>query len=291
MRLLELPFVFVDGGVPTTGFIAERGCPPAQPTTTYRPRNIVPDIISVAVARRLGVAVRANLADLAAMANPATGGTYRRTTDACVIAQSEFHERARDIAWDTSKMLYDEIGGYFAPVDFGAPLATHLATERIFDELGEDFADQQLCHMLRTGIVFVPSSSLGMVVSPHLLSLANGFGRVDSELTRLASPACGYLEYTGTLAAHVATLGDSEIAVVFGRVPCICGSQCTAERKLEIRPPAPHRGRRAAAQEDAQHRPRVNRVAQRPDGSRAPRWRRRAHRASRAQAVHLRRNA
>ena len=79
-------------------------------------------------------------------------------------------------------MLYGEIGGYFAPADFSAPLATHLATERTFDELGEGFADQQLRHMLQTSIVFVPSPSLDMVVSSHLLSLANGFGRVDSEL-------------------------------------------------------------------------------------------------------------
>ena len=33
-RLLELPFAFVAGGVPTTDFIAERDCPPAQPATT-----------------------------------------------------------------------------------------------------------------------------------------------------------------------------------------------------------------------------------------------------------------
>ena len=233
-RLLELPFAFVDGGVPTTDFIAERDCPPAQPTTTYRPRNIFPDIISVDAARRLGIAVRANLADLAAMANPATGGTYRRTAEVCVIAQSEFHEKARSIVWDTSKMLYDELGGYFAPADFSAPLDTHLAADRIFDELGDDFADQQLRHMIRTGIVFVPSPSLDMVVSPHLLSLANGFGRVDSELKRLATPECGYLEYVETLAAHVATLDDHEIALAFGRVPCICGSQGTVERKLEL---------------------------------------------------------
>ena len=233
-RLLELPFAFVDGGVPTTDFIAERDCPPAQPATTYRPRNVSPDIISVGAARRLGVAIRANLADLAAMANPATGGTYRRTARVCVIAQSEFHERARDIVWDTSKMLYDELGGYFAPADFSAPIGTHLATDRIFDELGDDFADQQLRHMIRTGIVFVPKPSLDMVVSPHLLSLANGFGRVDSELKRLATPECGYLEYVETLAAHVATLDDNDIALSFGRVPCICGSQGTVERKLEL---------------------------------------------------------
>ena len=86
---------------------------------------------------------------------------------------------------------------------------------------------------MRTGIIFVTNPSLDMIVSPHLLSLANGFGRVDSELARLASPACGYLEYTKTLAAHVATLNDGEIALAFGRVPCICASQGTVERKLE----------------------------------------------------------
>ena len=53
---------------------------------------------------------------------------------------------------------------------------------------------------------YIPSPSLELLpgaaasvadaaaVSPHLLCLANGFGRVDSELARLASPACGYLE-------------------------------------------------------------------------------------------------
>ena len=66
----------------------------------------------------------------------------------CVIAQSELHENARGTIWDTSKMLYDELGGYFASADFAAPLPTHIATERIFDELGDDFAGQQLHHMM-----------------------------------------------------------------------------------------------------------------------------------------------
>ena len=165
-RLLELPFAFVDGGLPATDYVTKRDCPPAQPATKYRPHNIVHVTIGVDAARRLGVAVRANLADLAAMAVPATGGTYRRTANVCVIEQSELHERARGIIWDTSKMLYDELGGYFAPADFAAPLESHLATERIFDELGDDFADQQLRHMLRTDIVFATNPSLGMIVSP-----------------------------------------------------------------------------------------------------------------------------
>ena len=151
-----------------------------------------------------------------------------------MIAQSEFHVGVRGIVWDTPKMLYGEFGVYFAPADFGAPLATHIATERIFVELGEGFADQQLRHMIRTGIVLVPNPSLGMVVSPHLLSLASGFGRVDSELARLASPECGYLEYIETLAAHVAMLDDSEIALALVPVPCTCGSQGTVESKLEF---------------------------------------------------------
>ena len=122
-RLLELPFSFVDGGVPNKNYVAKRDCPPAQPATKYRPRNIVPGTIGVDAARRLGVAVRANLADLAAMAN----STYRRTADVCVIVQSEFHERAWGIVWDTSKMLYGEFGGYFMPTDFDAPLPTHTS--------------------------------------------------------------------------------------------------------------------------------------------------------------------
>ena len=42
------------------------------------------------------------------MAKTATGGTYRRTAEMCVIAQSELHERAQGAVWDTPKMLYDE---------------------------------------------------------------------------------------------------------------------------------------------------------------------------------------
>ena len=73
-------------------------------------------------------------------------------------------------------------------------------------------------------IIFITNPPLGMIVSPHLLSLCNGFGRVDSELARLASPARGYLDYIETLTAHVATLDDGEIALAFGGVPCVCAS-------------------------------------------------------------------
>ena len=111
--------------------------------------------------------------------------------------------------WDTSRVLYDEVGPYFAPADFGAELSTHLDTDALFDALGPSFPDQQLRHMLRTGVVFVPGPSLGMVVCPHLLSLARGFDRVDSELARLAT--AGYVEYVAALDAHIASLDDDPL--------------------------------------------------------------------------------
>ena len=41
-RLLELPFAFVEGGLPTTDYAERRDCPLAQPATEHRPRNVVP---------------------------------------------------------------------------------------------------------------------------------------------------------------------------------------------------------------------------------------------------------
>ena len=229
-RLLTQPFPHVDGGVPETVFVAARDCPQAQPHTEYRPRNIVPDIISRAAASRLIRELRAALADLASMANP-TSDEFRRTAKAVVVTQSEFHPDARGIVWDTSRVLFDEDGPYFAPADFNAELSTHLDTDALFDALGPAFPDQQLRHMLRTGIVFVPGPSLDMVVCPHLLSLARGFDRVDGELARLAT--AGYVEYVSALDAHIASLDDDSFLLSFGRIPCVCASQGTVERTLE----------------------------------------------------------
>jgi hypothetical protein len=164
------------------------------------------------------------------MANP-TLDEFRRTAKAIVVTQSEFHPDARNVVWDTSRVLYDEVGPYIAPADFGAELSTHLDTDALFDALGPTFADQQLRHMLRTGVMFVPGPSLDMVICPHLLSLARSSDRVDSELARLAT--AGYVEYVAALDAHIVSLDDDTFLLSFGRVPCICASQGTVERTLE----------------------------------------------------------
>ena len=67
------------------------------------------------------------------------GDTFTRTARPFAISQSEFHERARGVIWNTADICYDERGEYFAPVDFDAPTSSHLNTRRMFAELGVRF--------------------------------------------------------------------------------------------------------------------------------------------------------
>ena len=137
-ELVDTPFAHIEGAIPRTRYRADRDTPKPQRKTTYRPRNIVPDIISPEGGRIAAEAVRANLRDLRAMLR-AGGGEYTRTARTRVVPQSLFHPDARGIVWDTSVMLHDDDGPYFAPVNYDEQMPTTLSVQRLYDELGDDF--------------------------------------------------------------------------------------------------------------------------------------------------------
>ena len=82
-------------------------------------------------------------------------------------------------------VLYDEHGAYWAPVQDG-PTGSHLDRDGVlFDELGDNYDDQETRYGVRDGFYLLHDADLDLVICPHLLSLACGLDRVDSEITRL----------------------------------------------------------------------------------------------------------
>ena len=237
-KLRELPFDDI-GGIPRTPPPPPRP-PQPEPNCEYRPRNIVPDILTEAAASRLAKCVRLQLDDIERMRLLRPGETFTRTARPCAITQSEFNERARGVIWNTQDVRRDEKGEYFAPVDFDEPTSSHLNTRYMFDALGDDYPDQETRYMQRDGYILVDKPELTLFLSPHLLSLANGITRVDAELARLSSPETGYLSRVKERALHLARLSDASLLrLAFGRFPFIAQSQGTVEKKLK--PGAPRR--------------------------------------------------
>ena len=106
-----------------------------------------------------------------------------------VIGQDGFVKAARGIVWDLRQRHPD---GYFMPLDFDAPLNTHLNTHAMFDALGDDFPDQSLRHQILRGALFFAKLELQIAICPHMLSLGDAFTAAEKDLTRLSS--LGYLE-------------------------------------------------------------------------------------------------
>ena len=146
-----------------------------------------------------------------------------------VIGQDGFVEAARGIIWDLRRRHPD---GYFMPLDFNAPLNTHLHTQAMFDALGDDFLDQSLRHQILRGALFFAKLDLQIVICPHMLSLGDAFTAAEADLTRLSS--LGYLSVVST--EHEA-LGDDELICALGILPVRCTSQGTRCRKLKPQSP------------------------------------------------------
>ena len=236
--LRELPFAHVDG-IPVTS-PPPKPKPQPEPNASYRPRNIVPDILTESAASRLAEAVRLQLDDFRRMRSLRPGETFTRRAKPCAISQSEYNPSARGVIWNTEVLHYDNVGPYFKPVDFDEPTASHLHCTRMFDALGDDYPDQETRFMQRDGYILVNEPDLMTFLSPHLLSLANGISRVDAELERLSSPETGYISKVDEHALHLAKLPDDTLLrLAFGRFPFVCQSQGTVEKKLK--PGAPRR--------------------------------------------------
>ena len=146
-----------------------------------------------------------------------------------VIGQDGFVKAARGIVWDLRQRHPD---GYFMPLDFDAPLNTHLNTQAVFDALGDDFPDQSLRHQILRGALFFAKFELQIVICPHMLSLGDAFTAAEADLTRLSSP--GYLS---VVSAEHEALNDDELICALGIPPVRCTSQGTRCRKLKPQSP------------------------------------------------------
>ena len=100
-----------------------------------------------------------------------------------VIRQDGFVKAARGIVWDLRQRHPD---GHFMPLNFDAPLNTHLNTTAMFDALGDDFFDQSLRHQIMRGALFFAKLELQIIICPRMLSLGDAFTAAEKDLTRLS---------------------------------------------------------------------------------------------------------
>ena len=166
--LADLPFA---PPMPTPAFPAPEF--PAPQVTAYRPMSLR-DILMPGSIRKLADAVRAitdalrfiQRGDLGALpASPRAG----RHQPGRFLALRSLHRLGS--ATQTPRRIL--------PLDFSAPLPTHLHTSAYFDALGDDHPDQSLRHQVKHRAHFFADLDLQVVVCPHLLSLADGFANVD----------------------------------------------------------------------------------------------------------------
>lgn len=120
--------------------------------------------------------MQAQLVDLHAYA--ASGGTAPRTHNKVLaLSQSAFLPPARGIIWDLR-------GDVPTPLDFAAPINTHLNLDRILGEL-HDFPDKALLSYLKHGVQFHLDVDLSITLIPHLTSYATGLESIERELSEL----------------------------------------------------------------------------------------------------------
>ena len=224
--LVDEPFAFVNG-------IPKTKPPPSpkrrKPPAGFRPRR-VPDLMRPDAIRDTLRGVKAIVDDLDSLARDHEN--FVRKAKLVIIKNHDaFWPDAQDIPWDLRHPQYDSDGAYFVPVDFDEPLGSHVSDD-LFDQLGEEYDDQQIRYMMHGGMIFATNPDMDIVICPHLLSLANGFERVGRELSRLH--AAGYLEFVEPHEAHVVRDPDSghDVILALGYLPFRAAPQGTVERKL-----------------------------------------------------------
>lgn len=148
-----------------------------------------------------------------------------------IIPRSAFVEEAKDVVWDLR-------GERPVPLDFGAPLTTHLNLNLIkkWQDEWPSYPDKEIFSHLLLGVRLKVDLPFQVVLQPHLASLSRGFVRVHKELVRLIEK--GYFSVT----PHPPFL------------PWFTLPSGSAERKLEPGRPrriedgsAPRQGERGAA--------------------------------------------
>ena len=170
---------------------------PRTQRTAYTPRKLTGILFPWAI-KKLAKALRGVVANLRAwLTRPKRP---RRQAKPLVIGQDGSLPEARGIGWVLERMLVDELGPYFAPIDFTAATGTSLNTE-FLDKALEHSDDQALLSMLVYGFVFGFDAELQIAVLPHLLSLALGVERGTKQLRRLIGE--GYFRAVNATSAHL----------------------------------------------------------------------------------------
>jgi len=204
---------------------------PGKQRTSHRPRSIEQILYPWAI-RKLAKELRPIIAIMKLDRDKLPVPDWLRAQlKTIVIGQDGFLPEARGIVWDLRSKHPD---GYFLPLDFEAPIDTHLHARAFFDALGDEYPDQSLRYQILNGALFFADLALQIVICPHLLSLSHAFANAENDIARLAS--LGYLEIVN--AEHPA-LDDGDLIVALGLLPIRCTSQGTRAKKL--RPDAPRR--------------------------------------------------
>ena len=110
-----------------------------------------------------------------------------------IIPQERLKASARGIFWDMRD--FNDNNGKIKPVDFTAPMRTHLNVDAVQKEL-EGWPDQENFHYLKDGIQFKAAevrTEMNTVFAPHLKSLAVGTESVEKEVTRRSEKPFNYL--------------------------------------------------------------------------------------------------
>ena len=198
---------------------------PARQSTTHKPRcpSHIIDVPSiVAVATKIQWIVRALDYAKHGLPIPASIRTHLTTL---VIAQSHFHPDARALIWDLRRRHAD---GHFEPLDFAAAPPTHMHGQAYYDELGDEFNDQSLRTQQRDGTLYFADLAYQIVLSPHLLSIADGFDAVEDMLKRRCG--LGYLEFVKSEAV-ITTADATTIVLALGLLPIRITSQGARARR------------------------------------------------------------
>ena len=192
---------------------------PARQSTTHKPRcpSSIIDVPSIiAVATKIQWIVRA--LDYAKRGLPIPESIRVHLTT-LVIAQSHFHPDARALIWDMRRRHAD---GHFEPLDFAAAPPTHMHGQAYYDELGDDFNDQSLRTQQRDGTLYFADLAYQIVLSPHLLSIADGFDAVEDMLKKRRG--LGYLEFVKSEAV-ITTADAITVVLALGLLPIRITSQ------------------------------------------------------------------
>jgi len=118
------------------------------------------------------------LADIEAHGNKA----QRRSNAPLALGQDMFTPQARGIVWDLRRLSE----GIIEPVDFAAPLQSHLNLDLLGVEL-QDWPDQELLSFLLEGVRYKADVEHQIVLLPHLVSLCEGYASLIEEVDKYTS--------------------------------------------------------------------------------------------------------